>query len=569
MITVFSLLRNHSASYRTIWLHSVFIALIALTPFLFLMQINERVHTSRSWDTLWFLSAIFGLALAVLGILSYYRADALRAIGYLIDQDLRTKVFDAVHRSGANDAFRGYADIAAFRNGTTGSFATSLLDATFAPLFIAILFLLHPAFGWLGVGFIFVIAFLSYRSRKIWKDVKATSKKLEDRAFAFGLATASKHEIVRVLNLLPGVRRVWAGMQDEVAEVQLDGQGRAGVYDAILLTLERSKIVLVVGLGAVLFLLDEITAATSFAAFIVMLRGLGPVIAVARNWSTLQEVQDAAARIVELLETYPPVEKAKLPPLVGTITCDQVGLVAPGGQPILAGIKFNLPAGSILGVIGPSGAGKSSLLRLLVGAQQPSQGSVKIDGFPVEQWPQDQLGPSLGYLPQAIDLLPGTILENVSRFQPASDTTSEQAIEALRMAGALDMVQSRGRGLDYQLGVDGSPLSGGQKQRLGLARALFGDPKLVILDEPNAALDAESEQALAKALTRIRTNGGTIVFSTHKAGLLGICDYILVVLDGYMHSFATRDEMFAQFQLSGNTLVEIPDSRGDDRREAS
>lgn len=569
MVTVFSLIRKYSASYWAIWMHSVFIALLTLTPFLYLMQIHERVHTSRSWDTLWFITAIFGLALIVLGILSHYRSEALRAIGYLIDEDLRTKVFDAVHRSGASDAFRGYSDIAAFRNGTTGNFTINLFDATFAPLFIAVLFLLHPAFGWLGVAFIFVVGLLSYRSRKIWKEVKATSKQLEDRAFAFGIATASKHEIVRVMNLLPGVRRIWAGMQNDVAEVQLAGQAHANVYDAILLTLERSKIVFVTFLGAILYLLDEITAATGFAAFIVMMRGLGPVISVARNWPVLQEMQDAAGRIVALLEKHPFVEKARLPQLVGNIACDQVSLTAPNGQTILAGIKFSLPAGSILAVIGPSGAGKSSLLRLLVGAQQPTQGTVKIDGFPVEQWPVDQLGPSLGYLPQGIDLLPGTILENVSRFQQSTEETSQKVIEALRMAGALDMVQSRGRGLDFTLGADGAPLSGGQKQRIGLARALYGNPKLVVLDEPNAALDADSEQALATGLQEVKANGGTVVFSTHKAGLLSICDYVLVVLDGYMHSFATRDDMFAQFQLSGNSLLQISTGKDDDRREAS
>lgn len=569
MIKVFTLLRDYRTAYRVIWLHSIFIALLALMPFLYLMQVHERVYVSRSWDTLWFLTAIFALGLVVFGILSHYRTGALRAIGYLIDEDLRTKVFDAVHRSGASDAFRGYSDIASFRAGTTGSFASNLFDATFAPLFVVVLFVLHPAFGWMGLVLIGLVAFLSYQSRKIWKEVKAEAKPLEDRAFAFGLATASKHEIVRVLNLLPGIRHIWAGMQDEVAQVQLEGQSRAGIYDSILLTLERSNMVLIIGLGAVLYLMDEITAATGFAAFIVLLRGLGPVIAVARNWSVLQDMQDAAARIVALLETYPLVEKAALPPLVGKITFENVGMAAPNGVPILNGIKFELPAGSILGVIGPSGAGKSSLLRLLVGAHAPSQGVVKIDGFPVEQWPEEQLGPALGYLPQGIDLLPGTILDNVSRFQPKSEAVNEMAVHALGMAGALAMVQSRGRGLDFQLGPDGVPLSGGQKQRIGLARALFGQPKLVVLDEPNAALDAESERALAKGLTDIRARGGTVVFSTHKAGLLNICDYILVILDGYMHSFSTREDIFAQFQLSGNAILQIPRKDGNDRREAS
>lgn len=560
-MTVSSVIRKYRRHYLLIWLHSIFIALLALVPFLYLLQVHERVYTSRSWETLWFITGAVVFCLIVWGILTFQRGEALSAIGHRMDDELRTEVFDAVHRSGEQDAFRAYGDIATFRRGATGTFVSSLFDASLTPVFIGVLFLLHHVFGWVALAYIVVVTLLSYRSRKIWQRTRKEAKPLEDRAFAFGLSTAAKGETIRAMYLLPGVRRLWAGLQNQASEVYIEGQRQAGSIDAALATLRHAQLVIVLGVGAVLYLQDEITTATAFAAFIIMMRGVSPILTIASNWPVLQETQDAMSRLNELLEKYAPETKTSLPDLQGQVTCEHVGSVTPGGKKILNGIHFTIPKSSILGVIGPSGAGKSTFLKLLAGGQKPSLGSVKIDRFPISQWPPEQLGPSIGYLPQSVDLLPGTIWDNVSRFDIRNEETNAKVLEALRMAGALEMVQQKDVGLDFELAMDGAPLSGGQRQRLGLARAFYGSPKLVIMDEPNSALDADGERVLAYSITELKRAGGTVVFSTHKADLLEICDYILVIMDGYQHSFSTRNDILNRFKVGGNKTVSIT---GDD-----
>ncbi|WP_134681984.1 type I secretion system permease/ATPase [Paracoccus ravus] len=555
MITISSVLQNARGSYARIWLHSIFIALLALTPFLYMMQVSERVYTSHSWETLGFITALIVFLLLIWGVLDHFRANALQAVGHGIDHELRQGVFDAVHRGNRPEAFRAYTDIATLRQGLTGPLVESLMDATLSPLFIAVLFVLHPVFGLVAIAYIAVIALLSARARSIWKAVRAQSREHEDKALAFGMATAAKRETIRAMNILPGVRREWAGLEDQASEVLLKGHERAGILDSALGVLQQGQLVILIGTGAVLYLLEEVTATAGMAAFIVMMRGVGPVISVARNWSMLHELRMAAARLDIVLADEPDEPKTPLPDMEGHVACENLSLAGSDGKAVLSGIRFAVPAGSIVGVVGPSGAGKSTLLRLLAGAAQPSSGSVKIDGFPLAVWPAAQHGPATGYLPQAVDLLPGTIWQNVTRFAAYDPALTGAVTEALRMAGALEIVQNRGRGLDFRLLDGGAPLSGGQRQRIGLARAFYGMPRVVVLDEPNSALDAEGEKNLAYSLADLKRSGSTIFFSTHKANMLSLCDYILVIMDGYMHSFSTRDDMLGRLNAAGNPLL--------------
>jgi ABC-type protease/lipase transport system fused ATPase/permease subunit len=239
----------------------------------------------------------------------------------------------------------------------------------------------------------------------------------------------------------------------------------------------------------------------------------------------------------------------------GYVECDNVGVSGQDGKPVLQGIRFTLPAGTILGVIGPSGAGKSTLLRVLAGATPASAGGLRIDGFPIESWPPAQRGASVGYLPQSMGLIPGTIWANVARFATFDPALNDDVVAALRTAGAMDIVQARNRGLEFMLLDEGAPLSGGQRQRIALARAFFRTPRLLVLDEPNSALDAEGEKNLAYAITEMKRAGSTVVFSTHKLGLLQVCDYILVLMDGYMHSFSTRDDVLQRLTAAGHPLL--------------
>ena len=554
-MTVSSVIQNARGGYVRIWLHSVFITLLALTPFIYMMQVTERVYTSHSWETLGFISALIAFLLVVWGMLDHYRTNALQAIGYRIDHELREGVFDAVHRGDRPEAFRAYGDIGTLREGLTGTLIKSMMDASLSPVFIAVLFILHPVFGLVALAYIAVLALLSARARSIWKSVRAESRGHEDQAFSFGLSTATRRETIRAMNILPGVRREWADLEDRASDIVLRGHGRAGILDSAISVLQQAQLVILVGTGATLYLLEQVSATAGMAAFIVMMRGVGPVVSVARNWSVLYELRAAAERLDVVLADAPAEPLTALPAMQGHVSCENVVFMGADGKAVLSGIRFEVPAGSIVGVVGPSGAGKSTLMRLLSGAARPSSGTVKIDGFPLETWPAYQHGPATGYLPQGMDLLPGTIWQNVTRFAAYDPAETDAVTDALRMAGALDIVQGRGRGLDFRLQDGGAPLSGGQRQRIALARAFFRMPKVLVLDEPNSALDAEGEKNLVYSLTELKRAGSTVFFSTHKANLLGICDYILVIMDGYMHSFSTRDDMLGRLTTAGNPLL--------------
>lgn len=549
------IIRPSRPAYLRLWGQSVFSALLGLCPFLYMLQISERVFTSHSWETLGFLTLlIFGLML-VWTVLDHARQSALRALGHRIEAELRRGVYDAVHRGDRPEAFRAWTDIATLRQGLAGPLVTGAMDASLAPLFLAVLFLLHPVFGLAALGYILLLGLLSAQSRRLAARVRADSRREGDRAFAFGIATALRREVVRAMNLLPGTRREWERLQAKSALTQLQGEAQISPVDAAIAFLGQMQMVLMLGLGAVLYLQGAVSANVGMAAFVVMLRGVSPVLLLVRNLPLLSEMRAAIRRLDRLLASAVPRPQTHLPPMRGALSCEDLALAGLDGKPVLAGIRFALPAGAILAVVGPSGAGKSCLLRLLAGAAQPSGGSVLIDGFPLAQWPDDQRGAATGYLPQTVDLLPGSILQNVSRFAPDHPERMAAVTAALQLAGALDIVQSRSRGMEFVLREEGAPLSGGQRQRLGLARAFFGRPALLVLDEPNAALDAAGEQVLASSLSQLAQTGSTIVFSTHKLNLLGICDYILVVMNGFMHSFSPRDDMLARLNLGGNAVL--------------
>jgi PrtD family type I secretion system ABC transporter len=546
------------ATYTQIWMHSVFIALLSLVPFIYMMQVTERVYSSRSWETLWFITGLIVFLMVIWAMLGHFRSNALRALGYKIDESLRGRVYDAVHRNGTPDAFRAYGDIATLRHGLTGQAVESFFDATLSPIFVAVLFILHPVFGWFALVYIAVIAVLTWLAKSVALSAQQSARMDEDLAFAFGMATAGKSDVVRAMDLLPGIRREWQAMQARVTDTSLEGQRRAGRYEVVIDLLAQGQIVLVTFIAAVLYLSNAITAAVGFAAFLVMMRGVLPVISVARNWSLIGEVRDAATRLTRVLDEEAPIPATPLPPMQGYVECDNVGVAGRDGKPVLQGIRFALPAGTILGVIGPSGAGKSTLLRVLAGATRATSGSLRIDGFPIETWPPDQRGRDVGYLPQTMGLIPGTIWQNVARFAPFDPALNDEVVAALRTAGAMDIVQSRNRGLEFVLMDEGAPLSGGQRQRIALARAFFRTPRLLVLDEPNSALDAEGEKNLAYAVTEMKRAGSTVIFSTHKLGMLQVCDYILVLMDGYMHSFSTRDDVLQRLTAAGNPLLGAP-----------
>jgi PrtD family type I secretion system ABC transporter len=355
--------------------------------------------------------------------------------------------------------------------------------------------------------------------------------------------------------MLPGLRDRWLVRQDEGLQLQAAASDRAGHLIAASKFIRAFLQIAILGTGAYLSIIRESTPGAMIAASIIMGRALAPVEIAVANWKGFVSARSAYDRIMGLFGILPAeAEKMPLPAPQGHLTVENVIATPPGSKdPVLRGVSFALKPGEVLGVLGPSAAGKSSLARVLVGVWSPAVGKVRIDGAELVHWDPERLGRHVGYLPQDVELFAGSIAENIARF---SDQEEDKIITAARMGGVHDMVQAMPGGYNTQIGEGGLALSGGQRQRIGLARALYGNPAYVILDEPNASLDADGEAALLSAIQQLRQAGSTVVLITHKTNILATVDKILVLAHGQVAGFGNRDEVLSK--LLGPRLAPVP-----------
>jgi ATP-binding cassette subfamily C protein len=351
--------------------------------------------------------------------------------------------------------------------------------------------------------------------------------------------------VLHAMGMWRPLRNRWLQRQNETLTLQAVASDRAGILLTATKFLRAFLQVAILGTGEYLSNKQESTPGAMIAASIIMGRALSPVELIVSQWRTFLAARSAYDRITELLGIIPErQERMKLPDPKGHLTVENIVVAPPGTRrPVLAGLSFALPAGSALGVIGPSAAGKSSLARAIVGVWPAANGAIRIDGAELSHWDNEQLGRHIGYLPQDVELFSGTIAENIARFQTVED---EMVIAAAQMAGVHNMIQIMPDGYNTQIGDGGQSLSGGQRQRIGLARALYKLPTVVILDEPNASLDAEGEAALLGALQSLKAAKRTVILITHKTNILAIMDKILVLNQGQMTAFGDRDEIFSK-----------------------
>ena len=357
------------------------------------------------------------------------------------------------------------------------------------------------------------------------------------------------------MGMLPGLRERWLKRQDEGLQLQAAASDRAGHLIAASKFIRAFLQVAILGTGAYLSVEQESTPGAMIAASIIMGRALAPVELAVANWKGFVAARSAYERISSLFRIAPSdSEKMPLPAPKGNLAVEQVVAVPPGAkEPVLRAVSFALKPGEVLGVLGPSAAGKSSLARVLVGVWPALAGKVRIDGAELSHWAPERLGQHIGYLPQDVELFSGTVAENIARFGVQDE---EKIIAAARMTGVHEMVQGMPAGYNTQIGDGGFALSGGQRQRIGLARALYGKPAYIILDEPNASLDADGEAALLSAIQQLRQSGSTVVLITHKTNILGTVDKILVMAHGQVAGFGSRDEVLAK--LLGPRLAPVP-----------
>ncbi|MDB5563186.1 MAG: type secretion protein [Hyphomicrobiales bacterium] len=544
-----SALRRRLPDLWTVGVFSAAVNLLTLTGSFYMLQIYDRVLVSRSIETLVLLSIIALVAFALQGMLDSFRVRMLSRIGAQFDEELSPAAFRAAtllplqgaKPGEATQAIRDTDQVRAFL-GSAGP--TALFDMPFMPIFVAGCFLLHPWLGWFAIGGGGVIVLLTfvtdYRTRGPVRDANITGNKRQ----VFSDAARRHSEAVDAMGMHGALGQRWEALSRDFRDGSLkasDIQSGMGAFAKIFRVILQSGIL---GLGAYLAVNQEISGGAMIAASIMTSRALAPIETAIANWKGFVGAREAYARLKTSLAVPAGTKQLTLPAPVAKLTVEGLTVAAPGQvDPILINANFELKAGDGLGIIGPSGSGKSSLARALVGVWRPAKGAVRLDGAMLEHWDRDSLGKHIGYLPQDLALVDGTVAETISRFQP--EDNAERIIHAARAAGAHELILSLPEGYSTRIGDGGAVLSGGQRQRLGLARALYGDPFLVVLDEPNSNLDADGDAALTAAISAVRARGGIVVVVTHRPAGLASVDLVAFVADRGIRLFGPKDEVMA------------------------
>ncbi|MFN6998008.1 MAG: type I secretion system permease/ATPase [Aquincola tertiaricarbonis] len=528
---------------RTLWsvaFFSFFINLLALTSSLYMLQVYDRVLASRSLPTLLYLTLFAAGCLATLALLEVVRSRLLVRMGVRFDAQLSGLVFRRTLQGGRTA--QPLRDLDQLRNFFAGPTTLSLLDAPWMPVYIGLVYLLHP---WLGhvalAGGVLLLGLGLWNERATRRPLTEAGQEMSASA-QFAELSGRNAEVVQAMGMVPALSRVWRlrhdyalGLQglasDEAANV-------AGVAKAFRLFLQ----VAILAVGAWLVILQQSTAGVMIASSIVMGRALAPLESAIGGWRGFLAAREAYRRLSQDLQAVADERPAMpLPRPTGELVFDGVSAGPPEARHFtVQGLQFRVAPGVCLGITGPSAAGKSTLARLAMGVWRPGVGVVRLDGVDIAAWRREDVGPALGYLPQDIELFPGTVASNIARF---GEPDPEQVVEAARLAGAHAMILTLPQGYDTPIGPAGANLSGGQRQRIGLARAFYGQPALVVLDEPTSNLDAEGEAAVRQAMEALKAAGRTVVVIAHRPALLAGTDQLMVVVDGRIASLGPTAEV--------------------------
>jgi len=527
-------------------LFSLALNLLMLTVPLYMASVYDRVLASASIETLVVLTVVAVGALALAGILESIRQVVLMRLGARLETRLGGPMLDVslanAQKSGGD--LQGLRDLSQLRQFIASPVVCAIFDAPVAPIYLALVFLLHPHLGWLSLGAAVLLVAISLLNQQITKAPLAEAARHGLVALQKARAQARNAEAIRAMGMFGHAVASW-GEANAKGMIAADVAGSRNAWLGGLTRFLRLFLqVAVLGWGAYLVLTDKgLTAGIIFAASIISARALAPLDQVIGGWKSFAAAAQAYRRLKAMLAAAPAdPERMALPEPSASLAAEKLVYVpAPGAEPILKGLTFAIEPGEVVGVIGPSGAGKSTLARLLVGALRPSSGLVRIGGDDLANWPAEALGPHIGYVPQDVELLPATIAENIARLSPAPDP--RKVVAAARLANCHELIQRLPAGYDTLLGTQGHMLSGGQRQRIALARAFYGNPKFVVLDEPNASLDSHGEQALTAALIAARAAGVTCVVVTQRASVMPALTKVMALKDGRIEAYGPRDEV--------------------------
>lgn len=534
---------------------------LLLAPTLYMLQVFDRVMISQSQLTLLMLSLITLFFFVMGGFSEWMRSRVLVRAGMRLDEVLSTRVFNASFESNLKhlhgNTAKAFSDLVQLRQFLTGNGIFALFDAPWAPVYLAVLFFLHPALGGVAIVFALVqVALVWFGHRKALAP--ATQAQLAAAEEAQYLQSKLRNvEVLEPMGMVHNVRTRWQVKHAQAQQAQAQGQALTHRLTAWSKFIRYTQQSLALGVGALLVIDGQLSPGAMIAANMLMTRTLAPIDLLVGTWRSFISARAAFQRLEQLLQEHPERDLAlsRMPP-GGALRLRQLVATAPGrSAPILKGIDLQALPGTATVVLGPSGSGKSTLARCMIGIWPYAAGEVLLDERPISGWSRDELGPYLGYLPQDIELFEGSIAENIARF---GEVNSEKVIDAARHAGLHEMILRFPKGYDTSIGEAGAMLSGGQRQRIGLARAVYGQPKLVVLDEPNANLDDVGEAALVRAVQTLKTLGSTVVLVTHRPGILAVADRLVILKDGLVQQDGPRDAVLAALRAAQAPAVVPP-----------
>ena len=534
---------------RAAWL-SLVTSLLVLAPTVYMLEVYDRVVNSRSNMTLAMLTILVLGMFLVMEVLDWARGQLMHQASLALDQRLSGRIFNAIFEANRKRMSGGTAqpmnDFRSVREFLNNPVLIACMEAPVSLIFLALIFAISPTLGWSSVAAAILQTLITWMNQRSTQPPLLAANRSAMAAQQYADSSLRNAQVIESMGMLRDIHRRWMDKQREFLNLQATASDAGGAFQAASKFLQNVTSSMLLGLGAWLLLRNDLNGGSSMMIVSSILGGrvLAPLVQIVSQWQAVVSVRDAWSRLDKLLLALPvQAPSMALPAPRGKLTVESLVAGAPGSQqPILKGVAFALEPGEVLAVVGPSASGKTTLARLLVGLWPAGSGKVRLDGVDVFTWDKGELGPHVGYLPQGVELFDGTLAENIARFGTVEPAKIEAAARAV---GLHESILALPQGYDSPVGREGAMLSGGQRQRVGLARAIYGDPMFVVLDEPNSSLDEAGDAALANAITQLKARGTTLVIMTHRASVLAVADKMLVLQDGQARAFGPRDDVLA------------------------
>ncbi|MEA3315537.1 MAG: type I secretion system permease/ATPase [Campylobacterota bacterium] len=542
-------------SFLVVGLFSLFINLLMLVPPLYMLQLYDRVLTSRSEDTLIMLTLIVVVLFITMALLEIVRSKILVKVGNKLDEILSKRIFNSLfelaNKHPGKASSMPISDLTQVRQFMTGNGLFAFFDAPWIPIYIAVLFMFHPVFGYFAIFAALVLLAFTIINEYSTKEKLAEANGLNRASTIYVDSNIRNAEVINAMGMKDNIRGIWEEKYHGFLNAQNDASNKAGIWSNISKSSRMLFQSLILGIGGYLAINMEVSPGMMIAGSIIMGRALAPLDLIINSWKGFSSARTSYGRLDALLADFPKDKDVMdLPAPKGEILLEGVVVIPPGAkQPSIKGISMKIDVGDVVGIIGPSAAGKSSLARVILGLWPLVQGKARLDKADVHQWDKQDLGQYIGYLPQDIELFEGSVSQNIARFR---EVDAQKVVEAAQKAGVHEMILRLPDGYDTKIGAGGASLSGGQRQRVGFARAIYDNPVLVVLDEPNSNLDDQGEMALIKAVKSLRETNTTVVIITHRPSILQVTNKIAVIKQGTLEGYGNTNEVLANMAAANN-----------------